>query len=54
MTEQLSLSGEHKLNTFLKIVKDREACCAAVHGITKDTTEGLNKNHSIERWSLNH
>ena len=30
---------------LIEKVKDREACCAAVHGITKsDITEQLNKN----------
>ena len=35
------------LNKLQEIVKDREAWCAAVHGVTAlDTTEGLNNSIS--------
>ena len=36
-------STDKSLSKFPKMVKDREACCAAVHGLVElDTTELLN------------
>ena len=32
----LTDSVDVSLNKFWELVKDREACCAAVHGVTKD------------------
>ena len=31
-------STDMNLSKFWEIVKDREACCAAVHGVTKSQT----------------
>ena len=38
----------HELSKFWDIVKDREALCAAVHGVAKlDMIEQLNNNHLL-------
>ena len=39
-----------RLSKFWEMVKDREACRAAVHGVTKelDRTERLNNDNVIE------
>ena len=43
--------------TLQEMVKDREALCAAVHGVTAlDVTEGLNTNkyqHSLVSFTVN-
>ena len=40
-------SMDMSLSDFQQIVKDREACCAALHGVTElDMTERLNNQHS--------
>ena len=39
-------SVDMSLSKLRKIVKDREAWCAAVHGVTKSQTQQLNNNSS--------
>ena len=45
-------SIDMSLNKFQKIVKDREAWCAAVHAVSEsDMTEQLNNNVAREPWA---
>ena len=40
-------SMDMSLSKFQEMVKDREACCAAVHGVTElDTNDQLNNSSS--------
>ena len=40
-------STDMSLSRLWEIVKDREAWCAAIHGVTKrDPTEGLNNTNN--------
>ena len=40
-------SMDMSLSKLREMVKDREACQAAVHGVTKSQTEQLNNNNAI-------
>ena len=40
-------SVDMRLNKFWEIVKDREAWCAAVHGVAKSQTYRLNKADTL-------
>ena len=46
-------SIDMSLSTLWEIVRDREACCAAVHGVEKSaTTEPLNNNLFCIWWCI--
>ena len=49
----ISDSIDMSLNKLWEMVKDREAWCAAVHGVTKlYTSEGLNNNRLLDNVVL--
>ena len=45
-------SMDMSLSKLWEIVKDKEAWCAAVHGVSSSWTQQLNNNNGIRRNSL--
>ena len=46
----ITYSMDMSFSKFIEMVKDREACCAAVHGVTKsDISERLNNKKDMRK-----
>ena len=46
----ITYSMDMSFSKFIEMVKDREACCAAVHGVTKsDISEQLNNKKDMRK-----
>ena len=54
MTEDETVGWHHRLNghefeQIPEIVKNREACCAAVHGVAKSQTDLVTERQRLQR-----